>query len=152
MALAVQQLWHDAPWYIWFIVLCFGLLVIILGLAIVLHVHLNPLWNRIFLVTGVIFMCMGAFWYYETLPDHQPLSLVEVYITDFPQYFGQRGSYAGRSEIFQMGTSSMRSNHDVKTYHGYDRNDDGTLKQILLLHETLFVMLLLFFRIDSCDG
>src|SRR5207249_5179037 len=66
--------------------------------------------------------------------------------------FGQRGSYAGRSEIFQMGTSSMRSNHDVKTYHGYDRNDDGTLKQILLLHETLFVMLLLFFRIDSCDG
>ena len=93
MALAVQQLWHDAPWYIWFSILCIGLLVIILGLAVVLSVHLNPLWNRIFLVTGVIFMCMGAFWYYETLPDHRPLSLVEVCITDFPQYFGQRGSY-----------------------------------------------------------
>ena len=49
-----------------------------------------------------------------------------------------------------MGTSSVRSNHDVKTYHGYDRDDDGTLKQVLLfqgvggLGGALLPMLLIF--------
>jgi hypothetical protein len=94
VALAGQQLWPHAPWYIWFGILSFGALIIIISVIFLLHLHLSRSWKRRVTIAFIFLMCGGAFWYYKTLPGYQPpLSLAEVYITDFPQYLGQRASY-----------------------------------------------------------
>src|SRR5690349_23988750 len=91
VALAVQQLWPRAPWHIWFGILSFGVLIIIISAIFLLHLHLSRSSKRRATLAFVLLICGGAFGYYETLPGYQPpLSLAEVYITDFPQYFGQR--------------------------------------------------------------
>lgn len=93
IALAAQQLWPHAPWYVWFVILCVGIALILLSAIILIQLHLSRRAKFYLAFCVVIFLGGGSVWYYYTLPDRRPLSVIELYLTDFPNYFGSRGEY-----------------------------------------------------------
>src|SRR5271169_3306057 len=100
VALAAQQLWPHAPWYIWFSSLSIGVLIILYSIIVLLHIHLTRVWKVRLIGVFIVSSVGGAVWYYLTQPNKAPLSLAEVYITDFAEYPSLRVNLNG---TFQSG-------------------------------------------------
>jgi hypothetical protein len=128
IALAGQQLWPHAPWYIWFYILSFGIFIVLFSLVTLLHLHLSRIYKLWLSLCVILLLCSGAVSHYENLPDRSPLSLIEVYMTDFPQFFGQRSTYEfrGRYGVVPMVAIKHRdfaSNAYFLSFYIYDTND-----------------------------
>lgn len=87
VALCVPQLWPHVPWYLWQVILWVGLGSIVVGVTILLSLHLSRRQWACGIFGVLLFGIASAGWYYKNLPDKTPLSLLELYITDFPDYY-----------------------------------------------------------------
>ena len=82
VALCVPQLWPHVPWYLWQVILWAGIGSILMSVIALLSLHLSRRqWACLISVVVILAIASGG-WYYKTLPDKTPLSLLEIYVTD----------------------------------------------------------------------
>ena|SRR5271155_5421552 len=90
VALAIPPLWPHASWYVWLGLLWVGIIVIVFSLLVLLHLQLTTRKLRVLYIIILTAIVATSVWRYTTLPDPSPVSITELYITDFPEYVSLR--------------------------------------------------------------
>jgi hypothetical protein len=93
VALSIPALWPHAPWYLWFGILFFGVILIAAAVIVFAGIHMGRRAKLKSAVSLLVLFAAFGVWYYFTHPYQPPVSLLELYVTDHgDNYFGLRAA------------------------------------------------------------